>query len=143
MGKGNGVRDVSEVPGLKRKKKTFIADAEELIEITDDVKKLQDRAGELRLSLYDTMNEELNEDEKSVRVGEYRLTAYQGKPRMVLDKTKLLKHITAEKLAKCYVESDPPRPTVQVTRIGPETEEEKLMRKVKRVGKALRDGLDD
>lgn len=111
------IRDVSEVVGL-RKNRQFQADARELIRLTDEIKRLNDRAAELRLGCYDHITRALNgSEEKSVGFDGYRLSAFQGEGRRTLDKAKLLKVIPAAKLAKCYTVGEKPRPTVSVSKV--------------------------
>ena len=127
------MRKVAQVKGLA-KDGEFLAEAKELIKLVEDVKKKSDRIAELRLSVYEKMVRSLGENEKSVQMGTHRMTAYQGEPSNKLDKKKLLKYITADKLQRCYTKGDPPRPTVQVAKM--ESDEAKVTRELRR-------GLDE
>lgn len=126
------LRKAEEITALKKNKK-LLRDMAELSRITDEIKSLTDLAGELRLAVYDGLSEVLPEGEKSVAYDGHRFTAYQGEPRRTLDMVKLAKLIPAAKLEKCYKLSDPPRPTVQVVRLAPESQEERKVRKVTKV----------
>jgi hypothetical protein len=125
------LRDDGEVRQLARDKQ-YRREADELVEITDQMKKLKDRADELRLSLHDRLRAALPEEEKSilhqyrmqdpknpkvVHLVKYRLSVIQGEARSSFSKEKALKYMTAAQLAKCYVKGEKPRPTVSVTEI--------------------------
>jgi alanyl-tRNA synthetase len=130
------LREVDEIKKL-RKNKQFLRDSEELIHLTQKIKELQEKVDEIRPRVYEAMEDALPDQERSVRIGEYRVTAYQGSPQKRLDKEKLLRIIPAKKLEKCYTLGAQPRPTVQVV-YAPNGETGGV---AKKIAKKMREGL--
>lgn len=121
------VREVKEIPKLKNDEE-FREAASELCRLSDEEDRITSRIRELRPVVTAALKAKLREEEKSVlfrrtfrlkdgttRIKAYRLTVVEREHgNMILDKTKLLKYITAKKLEKCYTEGKKPEPTVSV-----------------------------
>lgn len=123
-----------EIPALRKSKK-FQKLADEMVELTEQVKMLEARRAELSLEQYDILNEALDDDTKSIEYRGYRLTRRAPGKVGRFDVKKLMKrpipcikcktanHVTADVVDECKTFSDV-RPGVSVTAIKREDDDD-------------------
>lgn len=131
------MRELSQVKRL-RTDDEFIQKSKRLVKLCEEVKEKEEEIGELKPNVLETLQSVLRPDEKSIRVGDHRLTVITPeKGRKYLDTKKLLKFMTARQLEKCYSEGEAGQPYLQVAGV-------KAPAAMKdRATKKLRRGMDD
>jgi hypothetical protein len=131
---------MNEIKALRTNERFVIA-AKYLIAKTERIKQLSEEVSELRGEVFEVLSGALREGEKSISFNDHRLSVVESAGRRTLDMNKLLRHVPASVIEKCYTVGEPPKPTVSVSRIADDVAKAAKREKkdvVRRVVKKLR-----